>query len=62
MHCKGSRGKGSYTQGKIIGETMGKSYFQLGLATTNKDYTYTQPKGIEDLGLSHELIVVMKTR
>jgi len=41
---------------------MGKSYFQLGLATTNNDYTYTQPKGIDDLGLSHELIVAMKTR
>ena len=40
MHYKGNRGKGSYTQGKIIGVTMGKSYFQLGFATTNKDCTY----------------------
>jgi phosphohistidine swiveling domain-containing protein len=61
MHHKGSRGMGSDINGKILRDNDGKVLLPAGIATTCKDYLYREIKiSVEDLGLTHEVVVAMR--
>ena len=61
VHRKGSRGRGSSINGRILKDNDGIILLPAGLVTTSKDSIYKgYRKDGEDLGLAHGVIVAKR--